>query len=65
MTSAPPAECPHGFPTDRITAQGLPLCPHCRRSELRRRRYPRHPAYDPAAAAANDRDLLGDDDDAA
>lgn len=58
------ADCPHGFPVDRITKAGLPLCPHCRRDELHRRRFPTHPAYDAKAAAAGDRDLFEGDDDA-
>jgi hypothetical protein len=55
-------DCPHGFPKDRMTKTGLPLCPHCRRDEVRRRRFPDHAAYDAKAAAANDSDLFEEDD---
>jgi hypothetical protein len=56
------SECPHGFETDRVTRQGLPLCPTCRHEVLLRRRFPDHPAYDRPAAIANDHDLFDQED---
>jgi hypothetical protein len=60
-------ECPHGYP-DRALINGQHRCPFCRRAAKRRadekdrlRRMALDDTPDPAALAANDRTLFGED----